>query len=484
MKIGVYVMHVPGIPSRDESLRKLLERVPEAIVMSDPERLGVWFNARRCWAHGVESDYDWIIVLNDDALPCDGFLEVAEKALSSRSDMDPVCFYVNHPKAAEQERVKGGTLLTCGWYTTYDGLVGVGCALSVDAASDFLRWEDEAMVPSGYPDDARINLWAMATGRLIHTTVPSLVDHQLPNESMTGNEDDDARKALVPPQPKEIMIGVNWDTPPRFFGRMYQTNHLMLLEYVSETLTEELIERYMDIERGHGRIVDGRPRVFIAAPTYDDRSENEWHTSVMKECRDLQENGIDVQLGYLRDSSVDRVRDRLVAEFLRSDCTHLLFWDTDNFPTRTGWAKVLLDTGHDFVGGPVVLKDGSGTKFAMQFDGHGKLDLPVVNGCIAVRSLGTGFVMLSRKAIIKMIIANHPKAYYYAGAWMNGAGRAEWALYQNTVRNKERLTEDYEVCQKWRDIGGTVYMHPEMEFVHVGRMFFHGSFWDTHFKGQ
>ena len=116
--------------------------------------------------------------------------------------------------------------------------------------------------------------------------------------------------------------------------------------------------------------------------------------------------------------------------------------------------------------------------------GEGHMEYEVKNECIQVRSLGTGYMMVTREVILKMIEANHDKAYYYAGAWMNGTGRAEWALFQNTVRDRERLTEDYEFCAKWRDLGGKVYVHPKMEFVHIGRMHFHGSFFDTFFKGQ
>ena len=51
MKLAIYVMHVPG--TREAELARLLERVPRAIVVEDPERLGAWSTAKRCWEAGI-----------------------------------------------------------------------------------------------------------------------------------------------------------------------------------------------------------------------------------------------------------------------------------------------------------------------------------------------------------------------------------------------------------------------------------------------
>ncbi|HVL62493.1 MAG TPA: hypothetical protein VM430_13960, partial [Microbacterium sp.] len=216
MKLAIYVMHVPG--TREAELAKLLERVPSAGVVQDPERRGAWHTAKTCWDLGIGTGADWIVVLNDDAEPCEDFEGVVRAALASRSERDPVCFYTAHPKAGA---------VTCDWYTTHDDLVGVGCALSREAAADFLNWADANPKLVDFSDDGRINLWAMATGRLVYTTTPSLVDHQLPDESMVGTVEPHARRAVVGIDGANMAL--RWGSAATHLGRARSGNQWEML---------------------------------------------------------------------------------------------------------------------------------------------------------------------------------------------------------------------------------------------------------------
>jgi hypothetical protein len=266
VSVAFLIMHCPAFPGRADTalavghalsrdLGPVVEREPWENHPSmwsmrvDPGKSGAWSTARRCWEAGLEMGRDFIVLLNDDALLPVGFVQAATDALeaaNARSPRDPVCFYTAHPKA--EEAAKNGLA----WYTTPDGLVGVGCGMHRENVKEFLAWHDANFV-GDHTDDGRINLWAMATGRRIFTTLPSLVGHQLPDESTVGNTHHDYRQPAVPP-PDDVtgLFRHRWtDSPIARFGRQYLGNHWRLLTNVQPHAWKAggLVEKAYDLER-------------------------------------------------------------------------------------------------------------------------------------------------------------------------------------------------------------------------------------------
>jgi len=322
-------------------------------------------------------------------------------------------------------------------YETYEGATLLGGMMRLRDLEAFLAWEDAHDkvfdTLKGLPIDARVNLWAMDTGRAIFKPLPALIDHDLLVPSLQGNQWQTETGAAIrhsigfdPAQPWPVERDFGERVP--CLGRTYENNALELLTHLP--VTGGRVERYFDVMRG---------------------------------------------LVFKADSLINRARNRLVAEFLASECSHLIMWDTDNFPTRPGAVKAMLETGHDVVGGAIVLKDGENDKFAMQWIRGGVQKLEAVNGCIEVAALGTAFFMVSRRAILKMI-QSRPQDLYFAGKWMEAPGRPEWHLFADAVRDRHHLSEDYEFCARWRDIGGKVYLRYDLDFIHLGEYPFTGSF--------
>ena len=97
--------------------------------------------------------------------------------------------------------------------------------------------------------------------------------------------------------------------------------------------------------------------LFVATPMYGGMN----HGLYMKACLDLQgvcmQYNIPVKFSFLfNESLITRARNYLVDEFLnRSDCTHLLFLDSDiHFDPRDVIALLALDK--DVIGGPYPKK--------------------------------------------------------------------------------------------------------------------------------
>lgn len=479
MSIAVYVMHVPGA-GRDEALAKLLERVPTAIVMADPERRGAWWNAERCWVAGAASGAEWTIVLNDDALPCEGFAEIAEKALAARQPRDPVCFYAARPEAVDvlAEHTH--------WYTTHDDLVGVGCALHRGVIWRFRDWLSCHPAVSDFSDDGRINLWAMATGRLIYTTVPSLVDHQLPAESMVGSQVDGsagARQATVPATPN--MDRIDWSGPAKHLGRSRWSNHWEMVHRLRKVTAEHLERAYL-VER-QGVPVSDKPHVIISTPAYGG-PELGYLQSVQAVIRDLEEHGIQATWNLAPgDSLVTRARHCLQHMALCSPATHVLQWDADIECLVPSAVRAMVESGHDIVGGAYPRRDGSGMVVAnplMKSIREQWVPIDQKSRCIKVAEVGTGFLMVTRKALIDLQV-RHPELMYQADI-EPFRGAPMWALfdvalepYPEMPQRRRYASEDWHFCHLARDAGYDVHVYYPPKFVHWGKQGHHGNIADA-----
>lgn len=467
MKLAICVMHAAFEPGRRASLKRLIDRLGSvAYVEHDQLGEGAWTIARRCWEAGIAQDADWIVVMNDDAMPCEDFHEVAFNALSQRSTRDPVCFYTAHPKAGDVKGVRGV------WYTTHDDLVGVCCALSRESAVEFLAWVDANPKVSDFSDDGRLNLWAMATGRLIYTTRPSLVDHQLPNESMVGTVETHARRAIVPPEPQ--MTFYRWETrAPQHLGRARSGNQWEMLHRL-EHVEEVHIERAYEVHR-HGKPVSETPHVFIAMPAYV-TPEAAVRASVERVVADLQAHGIGCT--YYEsggDSLVTRGRHGLVHEMLCTTATHLLQWDADIECLDPSAVRMMVQTGHHVVGGAYPWRDGSGRVVANPLPETMRertIEVDPATKCLRVSEVGTGFMLTSRKLLVELCAA-HPELMYQADIEPY-VGVPMWALFDAYLEMRESgrrryASEDWRFCQLAREAGYGVFVYYPPVFRHWGK---------------
>lgn len=477
MKLAVFIMHVPG--EREETLQRLLDELgppPSNVTLQiteDPDKQGPWWAAWRSWTAGTGREVDWIILLNDDAEPCKHFFDAAEKALAARSKADPVCFYTCHVDAS---RVDAAAMGRASWYTTHDDFVGVGCALSRDAAEEFLEWAEENDAALGdFSDDGRVNLWAMATGRRIHTTVPSLVDHQLPKETTVGSATDDtagARRAVVPPRDT---WDLEWNTKPVHLGRNRTGNHWEMLFRV-KSVTRELIERAYEVER-NGEPVSTKPHVFIAMPAYVN-PEAAVRASIQNVMVDLERHGIRATLYESPgDSLVTRGRHGLCHEFLKTEATHFLQWDADIECLDPTAVRKMVETKRHVVGGAYPWRDGSGRVVANPLHesmvGGGIIDVDANAKCFKVAEVGTGFMLVSRECLVDLM-ARHPNEMYMADIEPY-VGAPMWALfdarleYRPQTGRRRYASEDWRFCQLARDAGYDVVVYYPPVFRHWGK---------------
>ena len=451
-----------------------------------------------CWREGhLEAirkypDATHLLWLPDDAIVCKDFGKIIRACIKARPE-DIFDCYVN--KDIDDEI---GTHL---WWTCVDGYTGMAGVIPVNMFKNHIRWRDEHPELGNYPNDAGVNLWAQTRRLPIYKTAWSLVTHNHELKSLDGHGDQGKQgiERVGLRHIARVRAGVSEDIM-NFLGRTYMAPEDQAPGYASRAihldrvyssnhgqllfLNPPDIKSYYWAQR-HGRHVSRDPLVYIAIPNQGS-IKADVATSIVAETNHLTSNGVGCQLNLsVRDSLITRARDRLVANFMASQATHLLFWDSDIVPTEPGFIKKLLDTGLPLVGGAAPFKNETRHVVCVPdnafFTADGQFDAPMLNGCVEVKCIGSGIMMFTRDVIGRMCEA-HPELKYKCHV-PGIIDRWEFALFQDSVRDYDRLSEDWNFCIRWRDMGEHVYVHPGLEFTHVGEKAYSGSF-NGQWQGQ
>ena len=247
--------------------------------------------------------------------------------------------------------------------------------------------------------------------------------------------------------------------------------------------------------------------IFVATPMYGGQN----HGLYMKACLDLQglcmQYGIQVKFSFLfNESLITRARNYLVDEFIhRSECTHLLFIDSDiNFNPQDVIAMLALDK--DVIGGPypkkaikwrsavAALKKNPDIEPQTLEKVVGDFVFNPVKGTaqfnvtepLDVLEIGTGFMMVKREVFSKMEEA-YPIIRYkpdHVGQANFDGSRYIHAFFDTVIDSVDSITgggsdrylsEDYMFCQMFRKIGGQIYLCPWMRTDHIGTYHFKGD---------
>lgn len=247
-------------------------------------------------------------------------------------------------------------------------------------------------------------------------------------------------------------------------------------------------------------------KLFIATPMYGGMA----HGLYMKSSLDLQTTlakyGVQTKFSFLfNESLITRARNYLVDEFLRSDCTHMMFIDSDiHYAPQDILALLALDK--DVIGGPYPKKSINWRNVAEAARKHpdmepkeleklvGEYVFNVVKGTkefnvttpVEVLEIGTGHMMIKREVFTKLK-DKFPKIHYkpdHVGQANFDGSRYIHAYFDTVIDYEDSITgggsdrylsEDYMFCQMWRKIGGEIYLCPWMKTQHIGSYAFTGD---------
>ena len=205
------------------------------------------------------------------------------------------------------------------------------------------------------------------------------------------------------------------------------------------------------------------PTLFIATPCLDGNVSAHYTASLVRTMTALQRAGwrspqIDFEIG---NSLIADARNKLVARFLASDCSDLVFIDSDLSWSADDLLK-LASVDTPFVAGVYQRKSRAKIDFAVKFGAAIAMD---AQRLIAVDRVGTGFMRLRRDCLEKMVAA-HPALRLKHPT--NADERHFYALFDTGIVDGEFVGEDFLFCDRWRALGGQVLIDPAMNFGHHG----------------
>jgi hypothetical protein len=247
-------------------------------------------------------------------------------------------------------------------------------------------------------------------------------------------------------------------------------------------------------------------KIFVGTPMYGGQCSG----SYTKSCTDLAmvcaANGITVRFYYLfNESLIQRARNYIVDEFLRSDCTHLLFIDADiGFNPKDVFGLIAVHNQdpekYNVVTGPypkktiawekvtTAVKSGKADENPFELENYtadyvfnpvNKQSSFEITSPLEVGEAGTGFMLIPRDTFTKFkentphlaYKPDHARTEHFDGSTMIHA-------YFDCVidpKSKRYLSEDYFFCNAARSFGMKIWMCPWIQLQHIGSYVFKGS---------
>lgn len=205
-------------------------------------------------------------------------------------------------------------------------------------------------------------------------------------------------------------------------------------------------------------------KVLIGTPSYDGRIDVWFANSLVATVKEAEKRGIFVHAIYTSyDSLVQRARNSLVKLALEGGYDDLFFIDSD-IEWDPEWFFRLLDRPEPIVGGALVKKsDNEGytvkiTDKQLKYSADKKL--------LEVDGVGTGFMKVNRFAFEKLW--NDASPY-------KSEGETHRMVFDIQVQDGELISEDYIMCNKWKDLGYKVWLDPTITCNHIGIKKFKGD---------
>lgn len=196
-------------------------------------------------------------------------------------------------------------------------------------------------------------------------------------------------------------------------------------------------------------------KIFVAIPVYDAKVPVHLVACLLQEQQVASLMGDEIQFVFLPACGVPAAgRNQLADDFLKSGFDRLVFVDAD-VTFEMGALVKIAHAKEDLVGGAYRFKLAEESYPVLWLGG----DLWAnENGLLEVRALPTGFLSISRTVLEKLKEAK-PRAHTHLGRTLE-------CFFHYPFKEGHLFSEDTAFCDDWREIGGKVWLDPEITLTH------------------
>jgi hypothetical protein len=254
-----------------------------------------------------------------------------------------------------------------------------------------------------------------------------------------------------------------------------------------------------------------KPKLYILTPCYGGLCHVNYINKVMDTKDLLRSLGIDVVIQFIRNESlITRGRNNLIAKSMSDpNMTHVLFIDSDITWDPSSVLKLIIGD-KELSGGIYPIKKYHWDRLTKenmesimerknlsynkhltetQLLYHNLLHYNfnylnnnnrIENNMMEIYTLATGFMMLKRECIDKMIAA-YPQYKYTddCGFLQGDENKYAYALFDCAIVNDHYFSEDWMFCHRWKEIGGKIFVDITIDLVHTGQEDYSGRILST-----
>ena len=245
-------------------------------------------------------------------------------------------------------------------------------------------------------------------------------------------------------------------------------------------------------------LLKNKTKIIFGTPCFGGMLHNGFFQSMLELAVNFTKLNIPFEMMTIgNESLIQRARNGIVAKFMADpNASHLMFIDADITFSWINIVKLLL-SGKELCGGCYPKKCFNWDKIKHQIQKNPNLSddelmaksldyvfnpiyhkegenvvIKLNNGMAQVKDIGTGFMLINKSVIHKMI-KKYPETKFVnnvAGYGSNNVGDYFYTLFDCCIDPVSRvyLSEDYLFCKRWIDIGGELWLDLSTNLNHTG----------------
>ncbi len=207
-------------------------------------------------------------------------------------------------------------------------------------------------------------------------------------------------------------------------------------------------------------------KIFLATPAFDGKVHVQYSIALAETLSLLLSKNIECIMKVVASGSLlVAERNRLVEAFMQTDCTHMLFIDSD-----LGWpAQAILEMlkkDMDVMAGCYPARKGKDFFFRPICRPDGSLEVDIDKKLIKMQYIPAGFMLIKRN-VIETIREDNPQLYFEP-KYKSEHSSCGYMLFNTELMDGEFWGEDYVFCKILHKSGFDIWCDPLIQFDHAG----------------